>query len=396
MTQQAPLSTEGFPVSAAAESTGLYIYIACPWTPVGGGMFKVADYLIQSQAAQTPPHAAQLRPLDSRGAASPVFSLWVLLTALAKIVRGRLSGQLAGVHVNLAARMSLFRKGAIVAVCRAVGVPVVLHLHADMQSFYAALPAFVQRMTRWVFSMATTVVVIGPVARHFVIHALRVPAQRVAIIINGVPEAVEPRRKPQPGGPQRMLFLGNLSDRKGVAVLLQALSRPGFDRSRLQVVIAGGGDVAGYQAKARALGIDEFVKFEGWCDQDKTARLLAASDLLVLPSFDEVLPLVILEALANRVAVVCTPVGEIPSLLTDGVDARFVTPGDVDDLAAVLQEVLQEPAQLEALGHYGRALYEQQFSLPRFFSSVARIHQRSFGVAAQHRDSGVAAEEHVL
>ena len=62
-----------------------------------------------------------------------------------------MSGSLAGVHVNLAARMSLFRKGAIVAVCRAVGIPVVLHLHADMQDFYIALPAFLQRMTRWVF-----------------------------------------------------------------------------------------------------------------------------------------------------------------------------------------------------------------------------------------------------
>jgi len=394
MTRQAPLSTEAFPVSATAGSTGLYIYIACPWTPVGGGMFKVADYLIQSQAAQTPPHAAQLRPLDSRGAASPAFSLWVLLTALAKIVRGRLSGRLAGVHVNVAERMSLFRKGVIIAMCRAVGVPVVLHLHAQMQYYYATLPAVLQRVARWVFSMATTVVVIGPVARHFVIQALRVPAQRVAIVINGVPEAIEPRRKPQPGGPQRVLFLGNLSERKGLTPLLQALAQPGFDRSRLQVVIAGGGDVAGYQAKARALGVDAFVKFEGWCDQEKTARLLAESDVLVLPSNDEVLPLAILEALANRVAVVCTPVGEIPSLLTDGVDARFVTPGDIYDLAAVLQEVLQEPALLEAMGHSGHALYEQQFSLSQFFSSVARIHQRAFGVAAQHRDCGAPVEEH--
>ena len=394
--QQTPLPSDSLPASAATLRRERYIYIACPWTPVGGGMFKVADYLIQSQAAQTPPHAAQLRPLDSRGAASPAFSLWVLLTALAKIVRGRLSGRLAGVHVNMAERMSLFRKGAIIAMCRAVGVPVVLHLHAQMQYFYATLPAALQRMTRWVFGMATTVVVIGPVARHFVIQALRVPAQRVAIVINGVPEAVEPRRKPQPSGPQRVLFLGNLSERKGLTPLLQALARPGFDRSRLQVVIAGGGDVAGYEAKARALGIDAFVKFEGWCDQDKAARLLAASDMLVLPSNDEVLPLAILEALANRVAVVCTPVGEIPSLLTDGVDARFVTPGDVDDLAAVLQEVLQEPALLEAMGHNGHALYEQQFSLSQFFSSVARIHQRAFGVAAQHRDCSAPAEEHAL
>jgi glycosyltransferase involved in cell wall biosynthesis len=396
MTKQAPLSNETFPIPAAAEGRGMYIYIACPWTPVGGGMFKVADYLIQSQAQPPAPHAAQLLPLDSRGAASPVFSLWVLLTALAKIIGGRMSGRLAGVHVNLAARMSLFRKGAIVAACRAVGIPMVVHLHADMQDFYIALPTYLQRMTRWVFAMATSVVVIGPVARYFVIQALRVPAQRVSIVINGVPEATLPRRKAQPGGPQRVLFLGNLLERKGLTNLLQALSKPGFERARLQVVIAGGGDVAGYQAKARSLGIDEFVKFEGWCDQEKSARLLAASDVLVLPSVNEVLPLVILEALANRVAVVCTPVGEIASLLTDGVDACFVTPGDADDLAAVLQEVLREPALMEALGHNGRALYEQQFSLYQFFSSVARVHQRAFGIAAQHRDGGAPTGEHAL
>jgi glycosyltransferase involved in cell wall biosynthesis len=223
-----------------------------------------------------------------------------------------------------------------------------------------------------------------------------VPAERVAIVINGVPEATLPRRKAQPGGPQRVLFLGNLSERKGLTCLLQALSKPGFDRARLQVVIAGGGDVAGYQAKARALGIDEFVKFEDWCDQEKSARLLAASDVLVLPSVNEVLPLVILEALANRVAVVCTPVGEIPSLFTDCVDACFVTPGDADDLAAVLQEVLQEPGLMEAMGHNGRALYQQQFSLPRFFSSIARIHQRTFGIAAQQRDWSEPTGEHTL
>ena len=64
--QETPLQNESLPAAAAARSDR-YIYIACPWTPVGGGMYKVADYLIQSQAADPPAHAAQLRPLDSRG-----------------------------------------------------------------------------------------------------------------------------------------------------------------------------------------------------------------------------------------------------------------------------------------------------------------------------------------
>jgi glycosyltransferase involved in cell wall biosynthesis len=381
---QNPLPTELAPTVPLRDVR--YIYIACPWAPVGGGMFKVADYLIQSQAAQTPEHAAQLRPLDSRGGGSPASSLWVLTQALVKIAWGRAVGRLAGVHVNMAERLSLFRKGAIVVVSRAVGVPVVLHLHAQMRYYYQTLPPLLQRMTRWVFSLATSVVVIGPAAREFVTEGLGVPVERVEIMINGVPDATEPRRQAAPGDPQRVLFLGNLSERKGLTNVLRAFARPGFDRSRLEVIIAGGGDLEGYQAKARQLGIDGFVRFEGWCDQDKAARLLAQSDVLVLPSLDEVLPLVILEALANRVAVVCTPVGEIPSVLTDGVDACFVKPGDVDDLAAGLQKVLQQPALREALAHNGRALYERQFSLQQFFAGIARIHERHFGVAGQPRE----------
>ena len=109
--QETPLQHESLPAAAAVRS-GRYIYIACPWTPVGGGMYKVADYLIQSQAARS---AGARRAAAAAGLArrrpAPSFSLWILLTALAKIVRGRIDGRLAGVHVNMAERLSLLRKG---------------------------------------------------------------------------------------------------------------------------------------------------------------------------------------------------------------------------------------------------------------------------------------------
>ncbi len=386
MQETPPLRSDTLPAAAAGRA-GRFIYIAAPFTPLGGGMYKVADYLVQSQAAQRSEDTAQLRPLDSRGPRGPAWSMWVLLTALAKILWGRLGGQLAGVHVNLAERLSFVRKGTIVAWSRALGLPVVLHLHAQMQRFYRRLPAPLQGLARWVFGLADVVVVIGPAARRFVVEELKVPPERVEIVINGVPAATEPRRVSRPGGVQRVMFLGNLGRLKGVDDLLQALARPGFDRRRLEVTIAGGGDVDGYRAQARQLGIDGFVRLPGWCGQTQTAALLANTDVLVLPSYDEVLPLVILEALANGVAVICTAVGEVPSLLSDGVNALYVEPGDVEGIAAALRKVLGNAALRETLEHNGHALYRQQFSLPRFFGAVARIHQRAFGIAARHRDA---------
>lgn len=373
--------------AAAGGSASRFIYIAVPWTPVGGGMYKVADYLIQSQSPHAPAGAAQLRPLDSRGARSPAASLWVLLTALLRILAGRLRGQLAGVHVNVGERLSLVRKAAILAWSRALGVPVVLHLHARMQPFYRQLPAPLQALTRRVFALASCVVVIGPQARRFVTGELGVPAHRVEIVPNGVPAATEPRRRRQPGDPQRVLFLGNLGPRKGVDDLLRALAHPGFERERLEVTIAGGGDVAGYRAQARQLGIADFVHLPGWCDQERTAVLLANADVLVLPSYDEVLPLVMLEAFANGVAVVCTGLGEIPSVVSDGVEALLVEAGDVERLAQTLQRVLREPQLLAALERNGHALYLRQFALPKFFAAIARVHERAFGTAGRPRDA---------
>jgi glycosyltransferase involved in cell wall biosynthesis len=381
------MRSESLPRTAIREREGRYIYMACPWTPMGGGMFKVADYLIQAQASSSAiasAEAAELRPLDTRGGANALYSLWVLATALARIARGRFSGRLAGVHVNMAERLSLFRKGAVIVTCRALGVPAVLHLHAaQLHHFYGGLPRPLQALTRWVFSLPASVVVLGSAARKFVIEDLDVEPGRVDIVINGVPEPTHARRIAGESAMQRVLFLGNLSERKGVSDLLLALALPGLDTAKLEVTLAGGGDVGAYEAKARQLGIGSFVRFAGWSDQQQVARLMARADVLVLPSYDEGLPLVILEALANGVAVVCSSVGEIPSVLTDGTNACFVQPGDVAGIAAGLRRVLQDGELRAVLERNGRALYEQKFSIARFFSSVAHIHQRDFGVAGK-------------
>lgn len=359
-----------------------FIYIACPWTPKGGGMFKVADYLIQNQAQrQAPPRHAELRPLDTRGSGPAAWSAVVLAGALLRLAAGRLSGRLAGVHVNMAERLSLVRKSLLILACRLLGLPVVLHLHAaQLHHFYRALPAPLKALTRAVFRLPQCCVVLGEASRRFVTLELGVPAQRVRVLINGVPEPVARRR--QPGAMQQVLFVGNLSERKGVSDLLAALAAPGFDAQHTRVSFAGGGDVQAYRRRARELGLQDWVRFEGWADQRRVAELMAQADVLVLPSYDEGLPLVILEALSHGVAVLCTPVGEIPSMLRDGEHALFTPAGDVPALAAQLQRLLHNPPLRERLERQGRALYEAEFSMRHFFDGVARIHRACFGVCA--------------
>ena len=85
-------------------------------------------------------------------------------------------------------------------------------------------------------------------------------------------------------------------------------------------------------------------------------------------------------------AVVCSPVGEIGSVLSHEENALLVQPGDVPGLAQALQRVLSDATLRQTLEQAGRRLYEEKFSVRRFFAEVARLHKAHFGVAARPAD----------
>jgi glycosyltransferase involved in cell wall biosynthesis len=203
----------------------------------------------------------------------------------------------------------------------------------------------------------------------------------VVVVFNGVPEPEEVAPQPREAGYQ-LLFIGNLSERKGVSDLLHALQDHRFADVPLVLTLAGGGDIDRYKALAAQLRVDGKVRFLGWTNKATLDRLLAAADALVLPSYHEGLPLAILEALARGVPVVCTPVGEIAEVLADGHTALFVQPGDRQGLASALLRVLQEPPLRARLRRAGRAVYEAHFSLQRFAAAIARVHHLYFGFHA--------------
>ena len=97
--------------AAQANAEGRFIYIAVPWTPLGGGMYKVADYLIQ---AQQEGRKARCCGRWTRAAAAAPWPRWCrCMLAVGQLARARISGRLAGVHVNMAERLDFVRKSIV-------------------------------------------------------------------------------------------------------------------------------------------------------------------------------------------------------------------------------------------------------------------------------------------
>ena len=176
---------------------------------------------------------------------------------------------------------------------------------------------------------------------------------------------VVPARYAQAPPPQRdrlaLLFVGRLAAVKGVPVLFEALAALPSGMARLDL-IGEGPDRARLEELAAPLG--DAVRFLGHRGQGEVAAALAECDALVLPSFAEGVPVVLMEAMASARPVIATPVGGVTELVEDGVSGHLVAPGEAGELArAIAALAAAGPAERRRMGEAGRARVAEAFDV---------------------------------
>lgn len=169
-----------------------------------------------------------------------------------------------------------------------------------------------------------------------------------------------------------LLFVGRLAGVKGVPVLLEAVQGLIADHPDLRLTLVGDGPER-MDLEARARGLGGHVDFVGYKSQDAVAALLAEATALVLPSFAEGLPVVLMEALAARVPVVCTRIAGVAELVEDGVSGLLAPPGDAVALRDALARVLSDADLRRAMGDAGRARVMAEFASDREAAWLARL-----------------------
>jgi colanic acid/amylovoran biosynthesis glycosyltransferase len=185
---------------------------------------------------------------------------------------------------------------------------------------------------------------------------------------------VDPHRYPvithRPNSKQ-ILYIGRLSAAKGVPILLQALAKVVVTHPDATLTIVGDGpDRQTLETLARELEITSYLKFVGYQSQDAVCNYLQNSDVFILPSFAEGLPVVLMEALATGVPVIATAIAAVSELVENGLNGYVVPPGAVEPLAQRLDELLRNPELRQRFGLAGRQRVEQEFNL---YTEVARL-----------------------
>jgi glycosyltransferase involved in cell wall biosynthesis len=322
------------------------------------------------------------RLIDSRGpwflGSSPlrtILAVGYLTGSLLNLVVIWMSSSRCIAHINITGRGSTVRKAVFCAFARLMGLPYLLHLHdADYISDYRRRGFLTKWVIRSIFGHAKKVIVLGERDGKLIPEELRLDRGRTVILHNAVPDP-----NPElPVGPQKMggshiLFLGHLSERKGVPDLLQALARPALKEQTWRATLAGGGPIEEYRQMAAGLGISDRVTFPGWLDAAGVKALFADAEILVLPSYAEGLAMSVLEGLSHGMAVVATPVGAHAEVIETEVSGILVAPGDIDGLADALQRVISDPNLQSRLRAGARARFLEKFDVRGYADRLSQI-----------------------
>lgn len=222
----------------------------------------------------------------------------------------------------------------------------------------------------------------------YLVHELNYPSERVRIIHNGVEVGqfdteADHRLRGEFGirpGSAVVGIIAGLRPEKDHRTLLYAMQLLIRDLPNVDLLVVGDGALRDeLESLSHRLGIRQNVHFIG--ARNDIPEVLRAIDVFTLTSTTECLPISVLEAMASGRPTVCTDVGGISEMVTDGITGYLVPPGDATLLARRLKGLLSDPEAAQRMGLAGRRRVETDFSLERSVAATERafedaVHQR--------------------
>lgn len=173
-------------------------------------------------------------------------------------------------------------------------------------------------------------------------------------LMNIVPTPTMAKQPRTEGAPISLVYLGYIYKEKGIFDLLDVIAS-NRDRwlGHLTLTIGGQWNEDRVLNFIKDNDLGGIVKFVGWVSGDDKATILSKTDILILPSYYEGLPISILESMSYAMPVITTPVGGIPEVVTDGVEGTLFTPGDKAAMTRAIDRYIECPGLIIKQGNAG-------------------------------------------
>jgi glycosyltransferase involved in cell wall biosynthesis len=281
------------------------------------------------------------------------------------------------IWVNLGTRGSIYRKALFVFISSLLLRRTILQVHSGhLPKDLETMPKLAIKIVEFMFLRSVAILGQSENVNQWIIDRFPQKVDQIHVLQNfSIPMvSLEPTAL---GGakPLKMLYAGRLDERKGILDLLSACQKLDLEEDKWQLVVAGEGALEEeIRERIREHNLERNVSLLPWiADRRELLSLIDSSDIVVLPSYAENAPLIVIESFSRGRPVLTTNVGALDTMVSHAIDGFIFQPADISTLKTIIITLTKYPEKLIHLGENARCKYFREFTPEVFGKKLEEI-----------------------
>lgn len=276
------------------------------------------------------------------------------------------------IHIHMSSRGSFYRKSLFILKSYKMNKKIILHIHgSEFEKFYKdECNAILKKYVRNIFRKCNKIIALSDEWKLILSEIEN--ENKIEVLYNSI--EIKENKNSKDYSKKKILFLGRIGQRKGVYDILEVAPQIIYKHPDVEFIIAGDGEVDKFRKLCEKKQINKNVNILGWTAGDKKIELLNEATVYLLPSYNEGMPISILEAMSYRLPIVSSNIGGIPQLVTDGEEGYLFNAGDVSELVRILDKILSDSKLREHLGTNSFNKVSEKFNLEKNISMLYEIY----------------------
>ena len=306
------------------------VIIVVPSFGNGGIAYVVKSYLKTG---------ADFKYICTKSNKSKVLSALTTFYAIIKLIVLRVCTSRKILHIHFSSGTSFSRKRIFIILGKWLGFKVIGHCHGSEFKQFAQKVGY--ERIKSTLGKCDSIIVLSQSWKEYFNDVLGLKTTAIGNPVFPVKDL-----SPQSHHEKvELLFMGKIGGRKGIFDLVDVLSHLQDDnKKKVHLIVCGNGDVEKLEQVIKDCHLEDVIQFVGWVDNEKKDGYMRTCDVAVLPSYNEGLPVFLLEALTYGKAVISTTVGGIPEIVKNGINGYLITAGDKLALADAINNYIENPS----------------------------------------------------
>jgi glycosyltransferase involved in cell wall biosynthesis len=277
------------------------------------------------------------------------------------------------VHFHTSQNGSFFRKFILFCMAKVMGAKTLVHIHGSQFAEFMTKNAFFRSLVQFYFARADGILVLS---KEWVERLSNFTNNKnIHLIYN--PVSISNARNMNSDGRLNILFMGRLGKRKGVYDILDCIfkNKDYFRVKQAKFILAGDGEIEQVRRFVIDKNLTDLIEVPGWILSEQKEKYLRTSDILILPSYNEQMPMSILEAMGYGYPIIATNIAGIPDMVKHEENGFLFEPGDIDAMTQFLKNLCEDAALREKMGKKSQEVVKEKFENTKIVNQLKFIYE---------------------